>query len=234
MTETKKKTGFLSGNQLKLLALVTMTLDHIGVALLPSCTVLRLVGRLAFPIFAWMIAEGCAYTRNRKRYLLQMAVLALVCQSAYFFAMGSLYMCVLVTFTLSIGLIYLLDYAKQVPSPLRLAIPLLGFLAVWFLSELLPELLSGTDFRIDYRLPGILLPVLIYLGRTKWEKLILATAGLVWLALSFPGYQQWFGLLALIPLALYNGNRGKWKLKYLFYIYYPAHLLVIQLIDILI
>ena len=60
----------LTSNQLKLLAMVTMTLDHIGVHLFPQCLFLRIIGRLAMPIYAYMIAEGCAHTRNRKQYLL--------------------------------------------------------------------------------------------------------------------------------------------------------------------
>ncbi len=229
MTDCFKKIPFLSGNQLKLLALVAMTCDHVGLAIFPGCRILRIIGRLAFPIFAWMIAEGCLYTRNRKRYLLQMAALALLCQVVYFFAMDSLYMCVLVTFTLSIALIYLLDYGRNK----RWLIFLAGLLAVWFLSEQLPQLLPSTDYRIDYRLPGILLPVLIYWGRSKAEKLLLTALGLLWLALTFR-HLQWYGFLALIPLALYSGKRGKWRMKYLFYIYYPLHLVVIQGIAMLI
>ena len=103
----------LSGNQLKLIALVTMTIDHVGMLLFPRLRILRYIGRIAFPIFAYMIAEGCHYTRNRRKYLLSMIFVAALCQVVYFFAMGSLYMSVLVTFSLSIGLIYLADYAQS-------------------------------------------------------------------------------------------------------------------------
>ena len=63
--------GFISGNQLKIIALVAMTWDHMGKQLFPQIGWLQIVGRLAFPIFAYMIAEGCAYTKNRKKYLAQ-------------------------------------------------------------------------------------------------------------------------------------------------------------------
>ena len=56
----------LTGNQLKLIALITMTIDHVGMMLLPQLRILRAIGRIAFPIFAYMIAEGCRHTRNRK------------------------------------------------------------------------------------------------------------------------------------------------------------------------
>ena len=100
----------LTNNQLKILALIFMTVDHIGVRLFPKYTILRIIGRLAYPIFAYMIAEGCRYTRNKKRYILTMAAFAAVCQIVYFFAMNSLYQCILVTFTLSIALILAFDH----------------------------------------------------------------------------------------------------------------------------
>ena len=61
----------LTGNQLKLLALITMTIDHIGMILFPHIPLFRIIGRLSMPIFAYMIAEGCRHTRNRKKYLLR-------------------------------------------------------------------------------------------------------------------------------------------------------------------
>ena len=76
--QTKKFAGF-TGNELKLIALVSMTCDHVGLQLLPNVLFLRILGRLAFPIFAYMIAEGCRYTRSRKKYLLRMVSLAAVC-----------------------------------------------------------------------------------------------------------------------------------------------------------
>ena len=209
----------LTSNQLKLLAMITMTVDHIGVQLLPQYPLLRIIGRLAFPIYAYMIAEGCAHTRNRKKYLLQMAGLALLCQLVYFFAMGSLFQCILVTFTLSIVIIFAIE------SPVRWHAPAAVGAAV-FLTELLPMLLPNTDYAVDYGLLGVLLPVAVYLGKTPPQKLTLAAILLSLLAAHFGG-NQWYGLAALLPLALYNGQRGKGNLKWLFYLYYPLHLVVI-------
>jgi len=76
--------GVLSNNQLKMIALVCMTIDHIGAYILTDWIILRIIGRIAFPIFAYMIAEGCAYTKNRKKYLGVMAVTAVLYQGAYF------------------------------------------------------------------------------------------------------------------------------------------------------
>lgn len=230
MTGITKRMPGLTGNQLKLIALAAMTMDHIGVQFFPGCTVLRIIGRLALPIFAYMIAQGCRYTRNKSRYILTIAAVALVCQLVYFFAMGSLYQCILVTFSLSIGVIFALDAAMQRPSPATVIIAALALLSVWLISSILPTLLPG--FYIDYGLYGILLPVLIWLGKEKWQSIGLCATGLI--LLSIGKSIQWFSLLAIPLLILYNGTRGKAKLKYLFYIYYPAHLALLYLISVLI
>lgn len=215
----------LNSNQLKLLALLTMTVDHIGVHLLPQYAILRIIGRLAFPIYAYCIAEGCAHTKNRKKYLLQMAGMALLCQLVYFFAMGSLFQCILVTFTLSILTIYAIDSGSPVKGALAVC-------AVVFITVFLPRLLPHTDFSVDYGLWGVLLPVTVYLAKTRQKKLLCAVLSLVMLALQYGGV-QWYGLLALLPLALYSGTRGSPRFKWLFYWYYPLHLVAIYAIGLL-
>ncbi|MBE7041918.1 MAG: hypothetical protein E7399_00280 [Ruminococcaceae bacterium] len=221
--------GFLTGNQLKIIALILMTVDHVGQELFPDQLIFRIIGRLAFPIFAYMIAEGCTYTKNKKRYLGLMAGLALVCQLVYFIVMDSLYQCVLVTFSLSICLIYLVDDTVKKRSGMGIVLLCLSLIGVFYLTELLPKILTGSTFRIDYDFWGVMLPVLIYLPKTKWGKLAMAALGLILLSLSF-GSIQWYSLVSLLFLALYNGKRGPWKMKYLFYVYYPLHLIVIHLI----
>lgn len=227
------KTNFprLTGNQLKILALIAMTCDHVGLQLLPQFPVLRIIGRLAFPIFAYMIAEGCQHTHNRKKYLLAMWWLAATCQLANFFAMGSLYMSVLVSFGLAIGLIYLIDFARSRSGAAYLA-PLAALCAIFFLCRVLPGLLPGTDYAIDYGLWGVLLPVPVYFEKDKATKLRNFAIGLALIALEAGGI-QWFSLAAVPLMALYNGKRGRRKLKHLFYIYYPAHLVAIYGISLL-
>ena len=215
----------LNSNRLKLLALFTMTVDHIGVHLLPQYTFLRIIGRLAFPIYAYCIAEGCTHTKNRKKYLLQMAGMALLCQLVYFFAMGSLFQCILVTFTLSILTIYAIDSGSSVKAVTAVC-------AVALFTVFLPQWLSHTDFYVDYGLWGVLLPVAVCLAKTRQQKLICAAVFLTLLALQYGG-TQWYGLLALIPLTLYDGTRGSPRLKWLFYWYYPLHLVAIYGIGLL-
>ena len=91
-------------------------------------------------------------------------------------------------------------------------------------------MLPNTDFEIDYGLLGVLLPVCIYLGKTKAEKLVIMTVMLTLLGYKMGGV-QWCGLLVPLCIIFYNGRRGKLKMKYLFYIYYPLHLLGIYLIE---
>ena len=82
---TVKKTKFgLTNNQLKIIAMVSMLLDHVGLLFFPNVAIFRILGRIAFPIFAYMIAEGCRYTKNRAKYLGMIAAMAIVFQVVYF------------------------------------------------------------------------------------------------------------------------------------------------------
>ena len=221
----------LSNNQLKILAMVAMTLDHVGAFLFPHTLWLRVVGRLAFPIYAFMIAEGCRHSRSLPKYLLSLGAMAALCQAVDLVARGSLYMCILVTFSLSVSLILLIRQAEKRPSWwLAVGFATLGAL---FFCEGLPRLFPQSGFAVDYNFIGVMVPVVLYLMKNKWLQL-LALAGLL-LALC---YDAWIGqlwsLLAVPLLALYNGTRGKWKLKWFFYLFYPVHLVVIYFIGFLI
>lgn len=220
----------LSGNQLKIIALLTMTVDHIGFILLPQYLILRIIGRLSFPIFAYMIAEGCRYTRSVSRYLGLMAGLGLVTQVVQYVAAGSIFQCIFVTFGMSIGLIWLLRLAVEQKKAWAWPIAILAVVAIFFLTRVLPLLIPGFD--VDYGFWGVMLPAVIYFGKNHWQKLSL-TAVVLLLMYGDYGWVQLFSLLALPLLALYNGQRGKWKLKYLFYIYYPVHLAILYLIAML-
>ena len=230
----------MTGNQLKILALITMTIDHIGVVLLPQYLVLRIIGRLTYPIFAYMIAEGCFYTHDKKRYLGGIFALGVLCQLGFFLAMGSLEQSILTSFVLAIITIYALQLADGRRDAVGVLAVVGALVLDAFVALALPVLLSGTDFSIDYGFWGILLPVFCYLPRIfckkaldrkrLWLMLACATFGMVLVCVqmnAWLGGIQWFSLLAIVPLACYNGKRGARHLKYLFYIYYPAHLVVI-------
>ena len=211
----------LTGNQLKILAMIAMTCDHVGVQMFPQCLWLRIIGRLAMPIYAYMIAEGCRHTRDRKKYLLRLLGMGALCQIVYFVAMGSLYQCILITFSLSVCLIMLLDLVEQEKNARNWGKLFAGTVFIFFLCTVLPDLLSHTDFEVDYGLPGVLLPVLIYGAGTRGLLL-----GLFLVAMQY-GSVQWLAFLAVPLLLAYNGQRGKAKIGRLFYWYYPVHLVVI-------
>lgn len=207
----------LTGNQLKIIAMVTMTCDHIGVQLFPHLLWMRMIGRLSMPIYAYMIAEGCRHTRDRKKYLLRLLGMGALCQLVYLVAMGSLYQCILITFSLSVGLIWLMEAGGgKLTGKAQL-----GILAVFFICSVLPDLLPNTDFEVDYGLTGVLLPVMIYGAGNKGLLL-----GLALVALQHGGI-QWLAFLSVPLLGLYNGKRGTANIGKLFYWYYPIHLVVI-------
>lgn len=223
----------LSGNQLKLIAMLCMTIDHVGYILLPRVLILRAIGRLAFPIFAYMIAEGCRHTRSMGKYLAGLMVSGFVCQTVYWVAMRSLYMCIMVTFSLSVGLIWLIQEAEEKKTAAAWATVVAGVFLALFATEVLPGLLQGTDYGVDYGFVGVMLPVTVYLCKKRWQELAVMTLLLSWLAWGST-VVQWYALAALPLLALYGGHRGKWKLKWMFYIYYPVHLAAIWLLYVMI
>lgn len=220
----RQNTAGLSASALKILALITMTIDHIGMILLPRLWILRVIGRLAFPIFAYMIAEGARKTRSLSRYLARVLGVGVLCQAVYFFAMHSLYQCILITFSLSLALIAL--YHRALNSARWLLPAAAATAAVFLFCECLPAMLPDTDFSVDYGFWGVMIPVMASLSAEPFVRLTAVGAGLVMISLG-AGWIQWFSLLALIPLALYNGQRGRTLPKYLLYVYYPLHLVVI-------
>ena len=211
-----KKHQFLTGNMLKIIAAVSMLLDHGGLLFFPREMGFRIAGRLAFPIFAYMIAEGCRYTRNRWRYWGMIAALAAVCQIVYFVAAGDTYLSVLVTFSLAIPTVFALRKWQAERSWAWALLTAALVAVIWMLNRYL---------EIDYGFWGCMLPVLVAaVPGAPWAGL---TAGLVMLGVTFGGV-QWYGLLAVPLLLCYNGRVGKRKMKYFFYIFYPAHLVILQ------
>ncbi len=228
----EKSKGCLSANALKIIALIAMTLDHICRILLPQYELLIIIGRISFPIFAYMIAEGCRYTRNKRAYVLKIFAVALLCQTVIWVASRSLFQCVMVTFLLSVLLIYGVQNAEKRKTNASVALAGLMFCTVVFVGVILPEILDG--FRVDYGIFGILLPAFVCVTNGKRRKLGAAALGVLGICLTIGRAVQWFSLLSLVLLALYNSKSGKPRLKNFFYIYYPLHIGVIYVISYLI
>ncbi len=238
----------INGNGIKLLAAVLMVIDHIGMFFFSQATWLRCIGRISLPLFAYMLAEGCRHTKNKLNHLLLLASVAIVCQIVSFVVAGSLNMCILVTFTLSTLIIYSLQHfgqcLKEHEKNFSAVLAGVGFASMVFLTLALNSIaeINGVPFSVEYGFWGCMLPVFpaaadCIAGEIALPpayahafRLSLFTAGLVILCAFHVNYLQWFSLIALIPLALYNGQKGKLKLKYFFYVFYPAHLAIFYII----
>lgn len=214
----------MTGFQLKLIAILTMAIDHIGYGLVPYLSyedpdmaylypLCRGIGRLAFPIFCFLLVEGFVHTKNLARYMGRMALFALATEPFFdFFCTGTWFSMEgqNVLFTLLFGLLALASYNKKDwPFLLRL----MGVAGAMALAHF-----AGSD----YGFYGVLVIFLFYLCRDLgWGgKGLVAAANL---------YQNWAALGVLLT-GFYNGQRGQ-EIKYFFYVFYPAHLLVIGLLS---
>ena len=233
LTSSNNKKIGLTNNQLKIIAMISMLIDHVGLVFFPNNPVFRYIGRLSFPIFAFMIAEGCRYTKNRKKHLATILSMAITYQLVYLIFLKDLYQGILVTFSLSIISIYSIEgFIRNKKLPYRLAmIASLLFVIIW--GVVFPILFKNEGFAVDYDVWGIVLPILIYFMPDKKRKLIALAILLISMSLLSNSI-QWYSLFALPLLLLYNGKRGKANLKYLFYIFYPLHLVIIYAVAILI
>ncbi len=210
--ETPHRFG-LSTFQLKWIAILSMLVDHIGMIFFPGVTALRIIGRLAFPIFCFVLVEGFYHTHNIWHYLGRLGVFALISEIPFDLARSGTWMDPEhqnVFFTLFLGFAMLCGIQLYGGTLQRL---LIIAAAVAFAAL----------FSTDYGALGVLL-ILVYaiLRDYKWPKLIL---GGLW-NFCFRTRTQYFGVFAVLPLALYNGEKGQ-SMKWFFYIFYPAHLLLL-------
>ena len=219
----------LNRNILKIIALVCMTIDHIGFIMFPKMILFRIIGRIAFPIFSYMICEGYYYTRNKLKYSLTILTLGVIFQIVYALMVNPLYLNIFLTYSLSILLMYGIDCFKNKKGVLRyLIVPFIIF--SFIISEGIRLAFPNIQLTVDYGFIGVIIPVLLYLTDNKYIKMSILFVSLLLLSFVSKGI-QYTCLLALPLLLLYNGKKGKLNLKYFFYIYYPLHLVVIYLIQ---
>ena len=239
MEDFLTKIGVLNGTVLKVIAVVSMTIDHIGYIFFPQYIWLRWLGRLAFPIFAYMIAEGCYYTRSKKKYLIMTAGIGVLCQAAMVIFRNSWNLNIMFTFALSMCLIFSLQWAvgrrdvfealsqkdETQPAAVRW-IPFIVILLCCIFADFgLAKIFPG--FKIEYGFFGVILAVVIYIFPKKYQKLLAAAVCMLLISIVRHIPIQYYSLFALIPLALYSGKPGKHRMKYFFYLYYPVHLAVL-------
>lgn len=212
---------------LKLLACGTMLVDHWAL-LFGKDLWFRALGRLAFPIYCFLISEGLAHTRNRRRYFARLALMALVTEPIYDLAFypRSIWQGQNVLFTLLLGGV-LLDRLEQARKP--------GEKLFWLL--LLP--LVGEVLGVSYGMHGIALIALFGLTRGQPGAALSQTLGMVLLSLCMGSIPiniwgmnipvQLFSVFAMVPIGLYSGRKSTkspWVSR-AFYLFYPLHLLVL-------
>lgn len=236
-----------SGSTLKLIAIITMLIDHVAAAVLMrflktrGSTVdgslisgliesgmlqqiydtMRGVGRIAFPIFCFLLVEGFEHTRDRKKYALRLGLFALLSEIPFDLAFSG---CVLefhyqnVFFTLFLGLLTMMAYRWTEEQTRWDAFPRTLLLMI----EVLVGMGAAELLSTDYGGRGVWCIMMLYLFRKKrvWQVVAGCLAFFWW---ELPA------VIAFLPIALYNGKRG-WNVKYFFYFFYPVHLLLLYLI----
>lgn len=233
-----KKRAELTSFGLHLLAMGLMLCDHICLALMPDRLWMTCVGRLAFPIFAFLVAEGFVRTRSRARYARRLLIFALISEVPFdLLAAGRpvypFHQNVLWTFLIALGCMQLLEWAKSDPRPTARFV--LGAGAV------LGGFLAGTAFMVDYFGPGVWTVLAFYFFRgDDWRQRLgqllcllplngWLLAGQTVLLGGFALPIQAFAVLALPFIWLYRGRQGPHgrAVRWLFYGFYPAHLLLL-------
>jgi len=227
-----EKYRFLSSSGLKVIAVITMLIDHVASVLLREnpvvllqiadyqltlYTLMRTIGRIAFPIFAFLLAEGFHYTSDRKKYGIRLLVFAFISEIPWNFEhTGKLfYSSQNVFFTLLLGFLGLC-----VIEELKTAAKKTKGIAL-----LLALLLISIVLRADYGCSGF--GFILLMGLLREYPVFRAVIGSCFLS------SRWQAGMAFIPIAFYNGKRGFIKgrvLKILFYVIYPLHMLILYLI----
>ncbi len=240
---------------LKIIAVTTMFIDHIaaiiGLDYFSALQldwlyiVMRSIGRISFPIFAFFVAEGWQHTKNKTKYFLYILIFAIISQPIYYFALNEqlFELNILFTFCISILLFVIVDNIKQYKS--------LTFIYICSIFAILMVvfMLDAMGITISYGVYGVLLPLIFYIlynSNFPYHKLIL------WIIVAIAMILHWlifylvnptcdilsfytlFALLSIPVLLLYNGQKGKYSLKWFFYIFYPTHLLIIWLFSLII
>ena len=212
---------FLDGTKLKLIAMLSMILDHVGDNFFPEMVWMRIIGRMALPIFAFCIAEGYAHTRDQVRYLKRMGLFALASEVPFDLVTAGKVLEFShqnVMFTFFWAILGLMLFEKITARKTKAA-PVCGA------ALILAFLVGALVLRTDYNILAVGLIFIYYLLRRRAPILNNAAAAAYHVLLRNMGI-YWFGLLGFIPVLFYNGKRGR-GLKWLFYVFYPGHLLLI-------
>jgi len=232
MEKTAVKKG-ISSDLLKWIAIITMFIDHIGAAVVEKTwimnepygqtldIVLRMIGRLAFPIFCFLMVEGFYHTRSRMKYLRNLFIFALISEIPFEISfLGELVWGLRnVYWTLLLGFIMMmmLEKIREREGKYNIVYMILAIAACAVAAELL---------HTDYSASGVLLIFILYKMRAdRFAQCVFGGAVMSW-EITAP--------IAFVLLYKYNGIRRQKYLKYFFYAFYPAHLLLLYVVRLLI
>ena len=245
MLENEKGRFGLNSFALHMLAMALMLCDHLWASIL-SVNALTWLGRIAFPLFAYMIAEGYRHTGNFKKYLLRLLICALISEIPFnLFYSGSwiypFHQNVLWTFLLALVGIHLIE---KVRGRGKIWLTLLTAAGVSILGYLV-----GFVLMLDYYGFGVLTVIGFYLLRgRRWYCLLAQAAMLWWINIEMMGGlsvhleiagrifeipQQGMAIFAMVPILLYNGKQGPHNrtTRHAFYLFYPVHMLILVILS---
>lgn len=244
----EKRKFDISSVGLHIFAMIFMLMDHMWATVFTNAQWLTSVGRLAFPIFAFMIVEGYTHTKNLKKYVLRLLLFAVITEIPFNLMVGNsvvyyVHQNVLWTFLIGIGLIHINELARKKD---KLWLNLLTMV----LTTPLGFVLGFVTF-VDYNAAGILTVLLFYFFRgRKWWCFLCQLVGLYYINVEllqglffevelfghkFEIVQQGLAMLSLAFIWLYRGRQGKKSkaFQYFCYAFYPVHMLILWLIMVL-
>ena len=220
----------MNGFWLKLIAMITMLIDHTAAILIPNDTMVymicRSIGRLAFPIYCFLLIEGFLHTNNIKKYLTRLGVFAFISEIPFDLGFYNRIIYLYhqnIFFTLFIGLTVLF-FVGKVEHKYRGNYTLNSFLTS---LVVLIGCVVATFLQTDYGALGVLMIAAFYFFR--YNKVLLI-ASLIILNGLLGGRIQALAAVSMVFIWFYNGEKGKQWNKYVFYIYYPLHILMLYFI----
>lgn len=233
----------LSNNVLKIIACISMLIDHAVIFFCPDKMWIRAFGRIAYPLFAFCLVEGCFYTKNKVKHFALIALLGcLMLVGEYVFADITDFN-IFISFALSIMMIYLIDDIDRSIRLKKIAITIISIavLAIMIVG-LNVFIYYFHNFDNNYGYFGIMVPPLLYvvkkyMNESKlciWIQVLILAILIVIRAFTRNVMLILFALVSIPLILMYNGKRGKWKMKYFFYIFYPLHFIILYLISLLI
>ncbi|MBW7573276.1 TraX family protein [Caproiciproducens faecalis] len=212
----------MNRSQLKMLAVITMLIDHVGAVFFPAVPLFRIIGRLSFPLFCFFISEGLLYTTNIKGYLERLFLFALISEVPYDLAFHKT--------------VYY-PQSQNVFFTLFLGLAAIAILHTYLVSRPVPAVLLAVSCALlaevlhtDYGWFGVVLIIIFYCFKN------FRTRGVLVFTVLNTGYSlltgpiKLYAALAGFPILVYNGKKGKLNWKYFFYAFYPVHLLILYLV----